>query len=271
MCRMLGVMCNDGDLLECAVTEVKEALRVDKVQRHEGMGVGYYSNDEPLLKKCPADEREIDYPDLIRGISSNVVVIHIRHATVGAWKDVNTHPFRFRNWLFAHLGHLPGLEANREKVTAGMPPFLSRDIRGETDSELAFHIFLDILFKEGRLNDISIGAEELAGHMKTCMEMIDKFHTGSQHATRPKSAMLASNGQVMAALCRGVTMHYSHREGILECTRHEDTEQQKQLHRRFRGIMLGAEMSDPGHQWREVADASLLSITKELELKVQQL
>ena len=36
MCRMLGVMCNDGDLLECAVTEVSEALRVDKVEKHEG-------------------------------------------------------------------------------------------------------------------------------------------------------------------------------------------------------------------------------------------
>ncbi|MFC1655024.1 class II glutamine amidotransferase [Myxococcota bacterium] len=269
MCRMLGVMCNDGDLLECAVTDVRESLRGDKLEKHEGIGVGYYGNDEPLLKKRPAAEGEIDYQDLIGGINSNVLLIHIRHATVGAWKDVNTHPFRFRNWLFTHLGHLPGLESNREKVTAEMPPFLTRDIRGETDSELAFHIFLDVLFKDSKLNDISIGAEELAGHLKTSMEIIDKFHTGSPQ--KPKSAMLLSNGQIMAAVCRGVSMHYSHREGILECKRHENTEQNQQLPRRFRGIMLGAEMSDPGHQWREVADASLLSISKELELKVQQL
>lgn len=269
MCRMLGVMCNDGDLLGCAVTEVSETLRVDKVQKHEGIGVGYYGNEEPLLKKRPAAEGEIDYRDLVGGINSSMVLIHIRHATVGAWKDVNTHPFRFRNWLFTHLGHLPGLEPNREKVTADMPPFLARDIRGETDSELAFHVFLDILFKDGKLNDISIGAEELAGHLKTCMEMIDKLHTGTPQ--KPNSAILVSNGQIMAAVCRGITMHYSHREGILECPLHEATEQNDQLHRRFRGIMLGAEMSDPGHQWREVADASLLSISKELELKVQQL
>ena len=134
---------------------------------------------------------------------------------------------------------------------------------------LAFHLFLNILFQEGKLNDAAIGAEELAGHLKTCMEEIDGHHTESHQ--KPKSAMLATSGQVMAAVCRGVTLHYSHREGILECSRHDDSEQQKQLHRRFRGIMLGAEMSDPGHQWREVADASLLSISKELELKVQQL
>jgi len=269
MCRMLGVMCNDGDLLQCAVTEVREALRVDKVEKHEGIGVGYYGNDEPLLKKRPAAEGEIDYQDLVSGISSSVLMIHIRHATVGAWKDVNTHPFRFRNWLFAHLGHLPGLEPHWEKITADMPPFLARDIRGETDSELAFHIFLDVLFKEGRLNDISVGAEELANHLKTCMEVIDKHHTGTPK--KPNTAMLVSNGQIMAAVCRGVGMHYSHREGIQECPHHEKSDQNDQLHRRFRGIMLGAEMSDPGHQWREVADASLLSITKELELKVQQL
>ena len=60
-------------------------------------------------------------------------------------------------------------------------------------------------------------------------------------------------------------------EGILECSRHDNSEQQVQIHRRFRGIMLGAEMSDPGHQWREIADGNLLSVSKELELKVQQL
>jgi hypothetical protein len=30
-------------------------------------------------------------------------------------------------------------------------------------------------------------------------------------------------------------------------------------------------MADPGHQWREVTDGSLLSVSKDLELKVQQL
>jgi len=65
-------------------------------------------------------------------------------------------------------------------------------------------------------------------------------------------------------------MHYSLREGIPECDLHPDDDPQQQ-HGRFKGVMLGAEMVDPGHQWREVPDGSLITVSRELELKVHQL
>jgi glutamine amidotransferase len=161
------------------------------------------------------------------------------------------------------------VEKQRDKILSTLPPFLARNVQGETDSELAFHLFLDVLFKEGKLNDLGLGAEHLAGYLKTCVAEIDELQGNSQK--KQELAIIVTNGQVMAAVARGVTMHYSHREGILECARHNSSEQQKQIHGRFRGIMLGIEMTDPGHQWRELTDRSLLSISKELELKVQQL
>jgi len=268
MCRMLGVMCNDEDLLPCSVQEVRDSLLVTQ-KDHDGIGVGYYRSDDPLLMKRPsAKASEIDYNELLDEVTSNIVLVHIRKATVGAWKDVNTHPFRFRRWLFGHVGHLPDLEKNRASVMAALPPFLSRNIKGETDSELAFHIFLNILYREGKLNDLGLAAEQLTDYLRETVSQIDVFQNKGQ---QQELALIVTSGQVMAAACRGITMHYSHREGIMECSRHDDSEQQVQIHRRFRGIMLGAEMSDPGHQWREVADGSLLSVSKELELKVQQL
>ena len=211
----------------------------------------------------------IDYGELIQGITATSLLIHIRHATVGAWKDVNTHPFRFRRWLFAHVGHLPGLDKGRNDIINQLPPFLARSIRGDTDSELAFHLLLADLFKEGALNDLDLDTEQLSNFLTHTISNINHYHVKASKS--PEFAMIITNGQIMAAACKNVSMHYSHREGIQTCAHHDDNKQQEQLHRRFKGIMIGAEMTNPGHQWREVADNSLLTVSKSLELNVQSL
>jgi glutamine amidotransferase len=215
---MLGATCNDEDLLPCAIHEVRDSLHIASGD-HDGIGVGYYRNDDPLLMKKPcAKDCDIDYAELLDEVTSNVVLVHVRKGTVGAWKDINTHPFRFRRWLFAHVGHLSALEDHRQEVKEALPPFLARNIRGETDSELAFHLFLNVLYKEGKLNDLSLGAEQIAGYLKESIAEIDRFQArGAQQSL----AIIVTGGQAMAAACRGVTMHYSHREGILECQRHK--------------------------------------------------
>ncbi len=275
MCRMLGVVCSDDDLLGCAIHEVHSSLRISNVDKHDGVGVGYYVHDDPLLMKRPSAAFEtIDYRELVNEISSNVLMVHVRKATVGGWKDVNTHPFRFRRWLFSHVGHLPPLEKNRKELLETMPPFLLRNIRGDTESEVCFHMILNLLFKAGRIDDLSLASERLAGFLKEGITEIDqlaKKDAKDAKEAEGKFAIMVTNGQVMAGACRGIPMYYSHREGIFECGRHEATEQEVQRHRRFRGIMIGAEMVDPGHQWREVADGTLLSVSKDLKLKVDQL
>ncbi len=269
MCRMLGAICNDEDLLSCAIEEVKDSLRCEDGETHDGIGVGFYSQDDALLTKKPsAKVAEIDFVSLVEGIVSNVLMVHIRKATVGVWKDINTHPFRFRKWLFAHVGHLPQLEKNKEALLADMPPFLARDIKGDTDSELAFHVFLNVIFKHGKINDLSMEVGLLDEYLRETVAIINQQH---EEAKRPELAILVTNGEVMSAASQGIAMHYSLREGILECPRCEKSDQQKHIHGRFKGVMVGAAMSNPGHQWREVADGSLLHISKDLELKVQQL
>ncbi len=270
MCRMLGVMCSDADLLTCAIHEVRESLALGEGQGHHGIGLGYYTGDDPMLNRRPSEtEGEIDYDGLVEEIESNTLLVHVRRATVGTWKTTNTHPFRFRRWLFAHVGHLPGLESRREELIEHLPPFLARNIGGETDSELAFHLFLANMFDEATLNDLGLDVERLALYLHKLGARIEELHEGA--ADRPAFAIAVTNGQVMGAICRGETMHYSHREGIHQCPRHDQSDHERQSHARFKGIMLGARMSDPGHQWREVTDGSLLTISKELELKVQQL
>lgn len=271
MCRMLGVMCNDADLLGCAIAEVAPALRLDPGQGHHGVGMGTYSDDEPLLKRRPSDpEEELDYVRLVDDAASTCLLVHVRRATIGTWSTKNTHPFRFRRWLFAHVGTLPALEPKSEQLLAELPPFLARNIRGETDSELAFHLYLHSLFRDGTINDLSLPPEQLAASLREFAGSLEELHAPRSQPD-PSYAIIVTNGQIMGAVCRGQPMHYSHREGIHGCACQDQTDAQREAHAQFKGVMLGVRMNDPGHQWREVTDGSLLTVSRDLELKVSQI
>lgn len=74
----------------------------------------------------------------------------------------NTHPFTYGNWTFAHHGdllfkirgelerfHVCRREPNVQNVVSKLYPFISpkhkKLIKGDTDSEIIFHLFLSIL------------------------------------------------------------------------------------------------------------------------------
>ena len=43
----------------------------------------------------------------------SIVIGHARTGTYGKPKNENTHPFRFRSWMFAHHGSIPAFERHK--------------------------------------------------------------------------------------------------------------------------------------------------------------
>ena len=48
----------------------------------------------------------IDVASLVRDVRTDVLIGHVRNPTIGEPGTRNTHPFRYRQWLFAHTGTL---------------------------------------------------------------------------------------------------------------------------------------------------------------------
>ncbi|HEX2673841.1 MAG TPA: class II glutamine amidotransferase, partial [Polyangiaceae bacterium] len=104
-----------------------------------GWGLGFYQSGEVLLRRRPIDDRdEIDLVEAAGDIRTDVLIGHVRRASVGGLRTENTHPFRYRMWLFAQTGTIFGFERLRERLLASQPEFLRKNVRGETDSELFF-------------------------------------------------------------------------------------------------------------------------------------
>src|SRR6476659_6218653 len=132
MARMFGFIGNRADLGALVLASSAEVLRVRRpADQPLGWGIGFYQAGEVLLRRRPIDERpEIDVSVIAKDLPADVLIGHVRAATVGNLRTENTHPFRYRQWLFAHTGTIDGVGSLRERVSESLPEFLRRNVRG---------------------------------------------------------------------------------------------------------------------------------------------
>ena len=154
MARLIGIIGNRPDLAARVLAFESDALRARSKGTPLGWGLGFYQGGEVLMRRRPIDERpDIDIAKLAGDVRADLVVGHVRQATIGALRTENTHPFRYRQWLFAQTGTVSEFDQVRERLIASVPEFLRSGIRGDTDAEVVFHVFLSFLHDAGRLND----------------------------------------------------------------------------------------------------------------------
>src|SRR5579883_1618613 len=135
MARLFGIIGNRPDLAARVLASEAEALRARSKGAPLGWGLGFYQGGEVLMRRRPIDDRaEIDVAKLAADVRADLVVGHVRTATVGALRTENTHPFRYRQWLFAQTGTVAQFDQVRERMLGSVPEFLRAGIRGETDS-----------------------------------------------------------------------------------------------------------------------------------------
>ena len=106
MGALVAVLQSDPNLMRCQVQRLDTHVAMTEPDRlPSAYGFGYYRNSDVLLGKRPSGApTRMSLAQLAGAVDSEALVAHSRYATVGDQKDENTHPFRFRRWLFAHDG-----------------------------------------------------------------------------------------------------------------------------------------------------------------------
>src|ERR1700704_6544179 len=124
MARLFGIIGNRPDLAARVLTFEADALRARSKGAPLGWGLGFYQGGEVLMRRRPIDERrEINVAKLAADVRADLVIGHVRHATVGALRTENTHPFRYRQWLFAQTGTVADFDQGRDRLGARRPGF----------------------------------------------------------------------------------------------------------------------------------------------------
>jgi glutamine amidotransferase len=127
--------------------ERKEPLNGD------GFGVAWYAPDydEPALFRSltPAWSNR-NLRELARVVRSTCVLAHVRAASHPLEvSESNCHPFKSGRYTFMHNGHVGGFEDIRRALIDSLSERAFRAVRGNTDTEHLFAVFLDEVEKAG--------------------------------------------------------------------------------------------------------------------------
>lgn len=209
MARLVGFIGNRPDLGARVIELEGRALDVScKAGVTPGWGVGFYQAGDILLKRRPIDDRShIRLVDLTKDIRADTLVAQVRLATVGALRTENTHPFRYRQWLFANTGTVADFGRVRDRLLDQLPQFLQRAVHGETDSELIFHLFLSFLHDTGELDRPTVPAASARSALRSTLALVDRL-CAEEGAEPTALNVLLTNPDYLLAVHAGAPMGY---------------------------------------------------------------
>ena len=250
MARLIGYMASRQDRLGDAFRQEAEALRGATSEPRRAWGIGFYQGDEILHKKQPTpDGAPVDWTAAVGHVRSDCAIAHVRMATVGDFRIENTHPFRLRNWLFAHVGTVAGFADIKERLSADLPDFLGRNMRGNSDSELLFHLVLSKLHGLGHLDTGKPATSMVLNAITQSVKTIDDLCSDAGQSTL---TLLLTNGQQMFTLRRGQSMGYVKRtETSSEATNDNDERERANL----RYVMFLGSTGELPADYQEIPEA----------------
>lgn len=267
MARLIGLIGNRADLAGGLLRAEREGLDVATEGVPHGWGIGFYQGGEVLIRRRPVDDRAtLNLAEIAEDVKSDVVIGQVRRATVGGVRTENTHPFRYRQWVFAQTGTVSEFEKARDRIRNNIPQFLTRSIRGDTDAELVFHVFLSFLHDRGVLDELVVSPKVIVEALRSTVAFVDGIAAevgGSSSALN----VLVSNGDHIVALRAGGPMSVAelagreHAERALQdaaAARRSATELE-QMH--FTFVVADGEFSGrPG--FRDVPDRTICVLSR---------
>ena len=278
MGAFLAVLQTDSNLLRCQVRRLEGHVSLREPDRlPDAYGFGYYRGNDVLLGKRPSGApASFTLTQLAGAIDSEALVAHARYATVGAQKDENTHPFRFRRWIFAHDGTIEAFGVLKARLLEALPDFLRRNVEGDTDSEHAFMWFLKLLKDEGVVDDLDLDARVAGRALARTVRQLETWSREAGEQRPSRLNLVATNGRVMAATRRGGPLYYALLEGIVPCPLDgitlETPESDPRLrpHRQVKAVCFASRLLAP-NGFIEVPEGHVVSVSRSLQVTVAPL
>ncbi len=201
MCRLFGFRSVIPSQVHSSLVSAENALVVQSEDHPDGWGVAYYVANAPHVIKSATGAVSDGLFKRVSGIvSSETVVAHVRKATTGTLSIINSHPFQYGAWVFAHNGDVPNFAEHRPELVSLVPPVLRRFILGDTDSEVIFYLLLGHLASRFDLHRPGYPVRDLFDAIRATVDDIERVTGLDPYDPDNKCylTMLVTNGHVMA-------------------------------------------------------------------------
>ena len=156
MCRHIGYIGRKKDLYSILLKHkhslielaYKPKLMNEATLNADGFGLAWKNKKSfKLYKNFLPIWNDLNLDSLSKSISSNLVIGNVRSATISENQGYfNTHPFSHKNFCFSHNGFIKNFnEITRKRILKHLKPNYINLIKGRTDSELIFILFMQII------------------------------------------------------------------------------------------------------------------------------
>lgn len=151
----------------------------------DGFGIGWYTESilgpEPCIftSTLPAWNC-VNLERLAPKTHSRLIFAHVRATTEGSLAENNCHPFQHETLMWMHNGNIGAWKYVKRPLASSLDDKWYLNVKGGTDSEWAFALFLHILANEENVNPSStpehgFGAKTLRRAMKKTIARINKL------------------------------------------------------------------------------------------------
>lgn len=214
MCRLFGFRSVLQSGVHQSLINADNAI-IQQSDRHpDGWGVAYYKMGSPHLIKMDGKAKDCGIFKKISGIvSSYTVLAHIRKSTVGETGPLNTHPFQFGPWVFAHNGNTMDFSAVRDLFLQEIDGELKSFVLGETDSEVLFYYLLSLIKKKSSLQKFGQDRNEVIAILN---EFVNGFQKKAGKLTDSKGdydknylTFILTDGKFLIGFHGGQKLRYS--------------------------------------------------------------
>ena len=269
------------------VHQATEAMQSMTRINADGFGVGWYSpkiSPEPAVFKDTSPVwNNYNLGSIAGKIESPCIFGHIRKAnSFDPVTRENCHPFQRGRLLWMHNGDVPGRVRLTRRVAELAADVLLAKIRGNTDSELAFTLFLTQLSdplagsKADSLADSNANSHtdsnadplergptthEMAAAMQHTIESLAAWHQESGTESPLETNFCVTDGEslVAARYGRGNRPYAS-------LNWYEGNDQSGR-----RRVLIASEPLTLGDEWHEVPESSLVVVDTDLSVEIRPL
>lgn len=265
-----AVFTSDPNLLACELHRLAEQVALVNGDKHNAVGVGHYGSDEVLLQRYRFEGPPREVWTLLPQPESEALVYHAGPLRPGDSLEESAQPYRFRHWLFCHVGAINEWPGVRALLPAEVPEYLLRQLPGEHQAEAAFGLFLKQLRDAGRMDDRLLDAQDAARLLGKSVVRLQALASQAGAARTSRLDVIATNQQMLLAARSGdAPLHYRLLEGIGRCDRCGITESSPEIdpkvlaHRRVRTVAVATNLTKPSG-WLEVSKGTVLAADRNL-------
>lgn len=279
MCRLLGFRSVIDGQVHQSLVKADNALKTQSINHPDGWGVAYYLSGSPHIVKSTDMAKNSELFKKVSGVvSSRTVLAHIRKSTIGESTILNTHPYQYGPWVFAHNGNIKNFDDCKEKIIKLIEPRMANFILGETDSEVLFFYLLSHIKKQTSLEEPEIRTDELIAILRKAIHDLEKITGPVSDNDAPNTetflTFLLTNGNFLIGHQGGKQLYYStHKHACPEvetCPKFNQTCLNPSDQGRVNHLIISSEPTLNENVWNELQTYDFIGVDSDLELTIDR-